>query len=305
MSDTAVQQYLEKWDQDQGRAMKFAEKKIRVTRLKKHYWSPQLRNAGLLCRYWNLRIYSVKHNREVNFSISRIQAMIQQHDPRYTFPQQHEALTIQEMIPKWKAAKKALKECQMQAREMRYRSYEAMLVQYKLDRSPESNRRAKIVQRTISTERCRETYRSIRNSTKPFCEHTGGIKNILIPAVSQEGNRTFNPEASETYEWLTQHPEGPQRWDRLIDREEVERYLLHYNRDSFRAASASPCGHGEILNSLSFTSLSDTGHELLHGNIPEAWYGQMNSSKNSSGRFHPPNQGRILTQSQLESAWRT
>ena len=218
--------------------------------------------------------------------------MIQQHDPRYTFPQQHEALTLQEMIPKWKAAKKALKECQMQAHEMWYCSYEDMLVQYKLDRSPESIRRAKIVQRTISTERCRETYRSIRNSTKPFCEHTGGIKNILIPAVSQEGNRTFNPEASETYEWLTQHPEGPQRWDRLIEREEVERYLLHYNRDSFRAASASPCGHGKILNSLSFTSLSDTGHtKLLHGNIPEAWYGQNELLKEFLRSFSSPDPG--------------
>ena len=126
MSDSAVKHKLEKWDQDQGRAMQAAEKKIKTTRLKKHYWSPQLRNAGLLCRYWHLRIYSIKRNKDVTSSITRILEMIQQHDPTYTFPLQHDNLSLQVMTTQWKQAKNALKDCQMQARELRYRSYEDM-----------------------------------------------------------------------------------------------------------------------------------------------------------------------------------
>ncbi len=50
-----LRKLLETWDADQGRAMKHAE--TLVERPKKPYaWSPTLRNAGLLCRYWRLRL---------------------------------------------------------------------------------------------------------------------------------------------------------------------------------------------------------------------------------------------------------
>ena len=54
-------------------------------------------------------------------------------------------------------------------------------------------------------------------------------------------------------------------------REEVEHHLLNYNKASFRAASASPCGHGTILKELTFSTLSPAGEDLLNGRFPEAW----------------------------------
>jgi hypothetical protein len=48
----------------------------------------------------------------------------------------------------------------------------------------------------------------------------------------------------------------------------MEKYLLTYNRQSFRAASVSPCGAGRILDDMTFLTLSTAGKELLNGSIP-------------------------------------
>jgi hypothetical protein len=53
LSTATIKRQLKKWDADQGRAMKYAEDIL--ARPKKPYqWSPKLRNAGLLYRYWHL-----------------------------------------------------------------------------------------------------------------------------------------------------------------------------------------------------------------------------------------------------------
>jgi hypothetical protein len=44
-----------------------------------------------------------------------------------------------------------------------------------------------------------------------------------------------------------------------------------YNRDSFRAASESPCGHGIIHDALTYTSLSPAAAALLRNEIPSDW----------------------------------
>ena len=63
LSLPTLRKYLEKWDSDQGRAMKYAEDLLQ--RPKKPYeWSPKLRNVGLLYRYWRLRLRE-KHNRKI------------------------------------------------------------------------------------------------------------------------------------------------------------------------------------------------------------------------------------------------
>ncbi len=59
-------------------------------------------------------------------------------------------------------------------------------------------------------------------------------------------------------------------WDTIITREEMENHLVHFNREAFRAAATSPCGHGVIHDALTFTSLSQEAEELLHGIVPQA-----------------------------------
>jgi hypothetical protein len=45
-----------------------------------------------------------------------------------------------------------------------------------------------------------------------------------------------------------------------------------YNKKSFRAASTSPCGHGILLDSLTFTTASPAGREFMQGILPPTWY---------------------------------
>jgi hypothetical protein len=54
---------LEKWDNDQGRAMKHSES-VMARPKQKYSWSPELRNAGLLRRYWKIRERQLKHNED-------------------------------------------------------------------------------------------------------------------------------------------------------------------------------------------------------------------------------------------------
>ena len=293
LTEDQVRITLEKWDRDQGRAMRYAEKALGSIRLKKHYWSPTLRNGGLLCRYWRLRLLSQRENRDVSNTIHRMQAMVQQHDPTYSFPMQYIDVPTNDIAKYWKQAKQSLKQLQKEARELRYRSYEELLEEYESDMyNPESARRAKIVRSTLRTERCRAMYQQIRLSVKPIQENMGGLKSVLIPNIPVSSNGEETSIDCDIYEWLAGHPDGPQRWDSVIDRTAVEEHLLSYNRSSFRAAAASPCGNGSVLEELTFSSLSPAGTDLLNGVFPPQWYGNDGLLRDLFASFAAPSSVR-------------
>jgi hypothetical protein len=52
-----------------------------------------------------------------------------------------------------------------------------------MDPSPESCQSSKIVASTIRTEKCREMFRQIRISAKPFQQHSGCLNSLLIPGA--------------------------------------------------------------------------------------------------------------------------
>ena len=298
LTDDKVRVALEKWDRDQGGAMRHAEKALGSIRLKKHYWSPTLRNAGLLCRYWRLPLLSNRENRDVSDTIQRMQAMVQQHNSTYAFPLQHHDVSTNDIAKYWKQAKQSLKKLQKEARELRYRSYEELLEEYEADAyNPESARRAKIVRSTLRTEKCRAMYQQIRVSVKPIQENVGGLKSILIPHIPGQFNNgePTSPERDTVYEWLAAHPDGPCRWESVIDRTEVEQYLISYNRSSFRAAATSPCGTGQVLDDLTFSTLSPAGTNLLNGVFPQQWYGKDELLREFLASFAAPSSVRQST----------
>ncbi|KAI2492618.1 hypothetical protein MHU86_21932 [Fragilaria crotonensis] len=55
LSREEVRRILTSWDNDQGRAMLHSERLLRRPP-KKYQWSPTLRNAAIVCRYWKLRL---------------------------------------------------------------------------------------------------------------------------------------------------------------------------------------------------------------------------------------------------------
>jgi hypothetical protein len=53
-----------------------------------------------------------------------------------------------------------------------------------------------------------------------------------------------------------------------VEREQIEKQLLAYNRESFRTASESPLGHCLLFDAITFSSLSPKSVAILNGHIP-------------------------------------
>jgi hypothetical protein len=49
----------------------------------------------------------------------------------------------------------------------------------------------------------------------------------------------------------------------MIEKESMEQHVQQYNRQSFSAASESPCGHGLLHDTLTFTSFSPEAQKIL------------------------------------------
>ena len=260
---------LEMWDRDQGRAMQHAESLLKQS-TKAFDWSPALRDAGLIYRYWRLRLRELRHNANYEGTFDRITQTIAQHTSNYSLPFRTDRLTMEEVQYQLKAARKTLKERQLASVDLRYRSYQDHLSVYENDQksrtSKESKRKAKIVGNTIRSEQSKAMNRNIRNVVKP--SDTGSITKIQVP------RHRDRPELPNDYQtFLAETSEEDIVWDTLLDKESINANLLRFNRNSFRAASASPCGHGPLYKSLTFNSLSREAAEILSGQIPATWQG--------------------------------
>ena len=84
-------------------------------------------------------------------------------------------------------------------------------------------------------------------------------------------------------------------WDTIIDRADMGKHLLSYNRESFRAAAESPCGSGVIFDALTFTSLSPAAKDVLRGVVPPEWYGNDLALKEFLASFCIP---EVVTKSE-------
>ena len=265
---------LEAWDRDQGRAMKKAEREIQIPR-KQYEWSPQLRNAALIRRYWRLRLREKQHLEDYAATINRLEEQIQQTDLSFKFPFRDSDLSMVAIRGHLNQATKTLHGHQKAATELRFQTFQDLLAKYEGDSDPitrpESNRKAKIVKRTMRTERIRSMFRNIRTTIKNVLPgQQTGINQIKVPKIPHQLEQ---PNPDEFQEYIASTPTNDIVWDTILDQATIENYLLRYNRQSFRAAAASPCGHGIIYNAISFTSLTPTAAEFLKGVIPEDWYG--------------------------------
>lgn len=262
---------LSSWDNDQGRAMSAAENKLSKPS-KKFSWSPTLRNTAMIRKYWKLRLREVTLHHCYHNTFLRWQRDINKYDPSFTFPLIDVDLTKAEIRQHFNAATKSFRKSQMDSTSLCLQTYEDLISKYLGDNDPmthkESERKAKILLRTIQTETCRKTFGDICRVLNPST--TSGLSKVLIPHLANG-----RPDHSNTtvHELLRETPPEELRWDTVIDRSEIEKHLLTYNREAFRAAAASPCGHGIIYNSITFTSLSPSAKELLAGFVPSEWHG--------------------------------
>ncbi|KAI2511593.1 hypothetical protein MHU86_2847 [Fragilaria crotonensis] len=270
MSRSQIKKRLEKWDCDQGRAMAHAEGIISKPR-KPYSWSPALRDAGLIYKYWRMRYREEKYQEEYTDTFDRIEQQVQQFNTKFVLPLRHVALSLAQVTTHLNEAATVLRQRQKASVELRFSSYNDLLATYEADKNPStttaSAKKAAAVRNTIRSENCRLMYHNIRSVVKPTA--SGGLQKLMIPRHKDQSEYPIDFQQA----LATMDPDDI-IWDTVLDKETIEHNLLRYNRNSFRAAAASPCGSGIIHTGLSFDSLSAESKDLLAGTIPPQWYGQ-------------------------------
>lgn len=108
LSKPKIKQVLEKWDRDQERAMAYAEGTITKPR-KPYSWSPTLRDAGIVYRYWQLRYREEKHNEDYEATCDRIEQLVQQTNPKFALPLRTTKLTMEQVMSNLDHAAKHLR----------------------------------------------------------------------------------------------------------------------------------------------------------------------------------------------------
>ncbi|KAI2488890.1 hypothetical protein MHU86_25944 [Fragilaria crotonensis] len=278
---------LTSWDEDQGRAMAAAERKLSRPS-KQHPWSPILCNSSMIRKYWIRRLRELTHQECYHDTIIRWQRDIQNHDPSFVFPRQDEVLPIETVRKELNHATKAFRKAQRNSTELRIQSYEDLIKTYMLDEDPStkttSQRKAKELLNTIQHETCRKKFGNLRSVLKPTT--TSSLSSILVP---RQLTQLPSTEPGQTvHEILRNTPPEELHWETVIDRTDIERQLLNYNRETFRAAAASPCGQGLIYNAITFTGLSTEATKVLQGMVPPEWYGDDQVLKEFLASFTIP-----------------
>lgn len=285
MTKEEIQSKLISWDRDQGRAMKMAEHKLRIPP-KKCAWSPTLRNTAIIRKYWRLRLREVTKNHDYRNTFIRWQHKLQRNDTSFEFPYMNKVLPTEEIRQYLTNATKEFRKAQVQSTALRLRTYESLITTYEADTDPktrkESQRKLKIVQRTIDVETCRKTFRDLKNILKPST--ISALSKIEVPRQIA----TDEISAADAHKIISTIPNKDIIWDTIVDRTAIEKHLLKYNRTAFRAAAASPCGHGVIYQAITFSSLSPEAANLLEGMVPASWHGDNQTLREFLASFAIP-----------------
>ena len=274
-----------KWDNDQGRSMECSERRMRRP-IHKCAWSPTLRNSAIIRRYWLLRLREHLQGSDFPATFARWQRQVQGNDPQFCLPSLGIKLTQDQVRHKLSTANNQFRKLQKQATPLCLQCYEDLLETYREDTDPktkaESHRKANIVGHTISGEISRHVFGNLRRVIKPI--ESSRLSKVLVPPVS------MSPPDKEysSYQLTQDHDPSNILWETVVNRDELERHVLNYNRDSFRAAAKSPCGHGVIHEALTFSSLSPQSEALLSGIIPRELHNNDNYLREFLASFAIP-----------------
>jgi hypothetical protein len=287
LTRSQVRRLLTAWDEDQGRAMRAAESQL-ATPPKLYKWSPRLRNAGVIFRYWKLRLRELTHSEDYSMTFARWERQIQFFDSSFTLPYRSQALEAHEVRRHLNNSHKELRQVQKKSTEHRVGCYEELLSKYEADDNPstkkESQRLAKQVARTIKGEEDKRLFGKLRQILNPT--EYSSLTQIQVPRYPMSDEPTT---PGKVHDVLQQYHPDQLVWDTIISRADIEAHLLQFNREAFRAAAESPCGSGVIHDALTFTSLSDEAEACLRGEIPHHWHGDDNLLREFLSSFQIPN----------------
>ena len=200
----------------------------------------------------------------------------------FSFPFLGQSLSRGEIREHLNRANRHFRKNQRNSIPLRLQSYHDLLATYEDDNAPhtrsESTRKARIVRNTIRGESTRQTCANLRQVLKST--PNSSLNKVLVPL--------HNHTSGSTYQYLQETPPSEVEWESVFHQADIEQHIAQYNRDSFRAASDSPCGHGIIHDALTYTSLSLESDALLRGEIPTQWHGSDNALREFLASFEIP-----------------
>ena len=220
-----VRRRLEAWDDDQGRAMLNAEKSLQKPPSKSH-WSPALRNAGIIRRYWKLRLHDANQSTNHSSRILRLEDQIRQHDTSFRLPLSDATLSIADICQHLTQASTHFRTIQKNSHEYRMRSLYDSLSLYESGASPltpqEAKARSKIVRSTIRNETTRGVFGNIRKQLSS--EAHSGLTFINVSSATLSPTSTTTP-----YQYLQEQGTHPIAWEKVIDKANIDAQILKYS----------------------------------------------------------------------------
>jgi len=192
-------------------------------------WSPAVRQAYLLHRYWTLTRTAKRNQRNLSEALQHIQNQL---DPNVI-----DTNPLVSLSTKLRRAQKALKKAKREADQLRQQHLDRLLNEAI---AANQAKRTNALKYLIRAERNRQCYARFRNHTKP--KSAGGLAFVTVP--SADGSP---------------HP--------LLDRDEIEATLLEHSRTHFAAAEGSPFTCDPLKRLLQYDGITPFG-DLVHNGSP-------------------------------------
>ena len=262
-------------DRDVTRAMLHAERKARKP-AGKYAWSPKLREAGLLARYWHLRLCSVERGRNLRAALLNLQARLSslQIDPQDDSTQD---LTL--LKTRWKEALQLLRTVRDTAYDHRNIHLLSILTDYQTrtfsasekTAGAQRNNELKIqrIIRLLNTEGMRKPFRTIKSTMTE--SHPGGLSKLFVPngvsnpKVAAKYCKSDGSISHDTLIAMAQSDKLSVTYDTILDCDAIEEELNRYNREWFRQASNTPFGSGELYDLVGYDGLTETATSIVNG----------------------------------------
>jgi hypothetical protein len=258
-------------DRDVTRAMLHAEKEAKRPS-GKYAWSPKLREAGLLARYWNLRLKALDSGTQMSSVLSRLRQRLQS---LHILLVDELGDTLALVKTKWKEAMATLKKVRNSAFDYRATHLHSNLEMYQSlpitgrDNAAANNNKIRRIRQLLNTEQMRKPFRAIRSSTS--AARPAGLSKLFVP-VSVKNNQVAakycQPDGTLSKANLIQMAQADKlsvEYKTLLDCDEIEHELLTYNRSWFRQAQDTPFGHGELYEMVGYDGLTEEADNIVSG----------------------------------------
>ena len=264
-------------DRDVTRAMLHAEKQAKRPS-GKYAWSPKLREAGLLARYWHLRLKEVEQKSQCKGALSQLTDRFK--SLNIVFDSLATCTDALVLKVRWKEALKLLRTVRDKAYDHRAVHLRSTLQHYTNltfsdDESGADANKSKIarIHRLLNTESMRKPFRAIHSMVTPL--QGGGLSKLFVPSGIKNKKvaaKYCEPDGSITRPNLIKMAQSDKHsveYTTLLDADAIEEELINYNRDWFKQAAETPFGHGELYDMVGYSGLTEEADVIVEGDCNE------------------------------------